>query len=46
MCYRSNKTYESLGTKDAPNVYDDLENAIGVYDRMSLNKLFFCAKDH
>ncbi|XP_076112553.1 nephrin-like isoform X1 [Mytilus galloprovincialis] len=26
---QSNKTYESLGTKDAPNVYDDLENAIG-----------------
>lgn len=26
MYNRSSETYESLGTKDRPNVYDDVEN--------------------
>lgn len=41
MYYRSNKTYDLLDARHELNVYDDLENPIGLY-----NLMFFCAKVH
>lgn len=35
MYYRSNKTYDTLDAKDEINVYDELQNSIGVYDNVS-----------